>query len=140
MAKKKKSDWERKIVRLLDADYACDASGEAVPHLTYDSDFVDSKNVLTRGGADATLEELVGLCDHHAENVNAHDFYGAHRLLGAVLFRHLGRELATKIMLDIAMRGGLSGMSGVCEDGDSFEDLGVGKAGHDWDGTYGDVA
>lgn len=126
------------IYRVLDANECYHAkTGVAIPYLTYDGNVYGDAQVLSTGGGDATLEELVALCDHDAENRNAHDFCGTHRLLGAILFRSYGRESATKTMLEIALHGGLQGMSGVCQEGDAYMEYGVGKAGHDWDGTYG---
>jgi hypothetical protein len=126
---------KHEIYRLLDADNFCDAkTGEAIPYLSYDGKVYGDAKVLSRGGLDATLEELVQLCDHDAEDRNAHDFCGAHRLLGALLFRRYGRESAT--MREIAMFGGLQGMGGVCTEGDAYKELGVGRAGHDWNGKY----
>src|SRR5947208_10047142 len=95
------------------SEYYDPKTGIAVPYLTY---YEPSGNdeLMSAGGADATLEELVQLCDQDAESINAHDFCGVHRLLGAVLFRKLGRTTATDIMLDIARRGGLHRMNGVC--------------------------
>lgn len=116
-------------------------TGKAVPYYVYE--YSDSRAdypqgvVKRRDGKRATLEELVHLCDHDAESINAHDFCGAHRLLGAVLYRNLGRGSATKVMLDIAERRGLHGMSGACGTTDSFKELGVGECGRDWDGSYG---
>lgn len=98
--------------------------------LTYDGE------VSGIDATDATLEELVGLCDHDAENRNAHDFCGVHRLLGAILIRNFGRQSATIAMRDIAQRGGLQGMAGICCESDSYGDLGVGEQGRDWNGTY----
>lgn len=42
------------------------------------------------------------------------------------------------MMQKISMLGGLHRMSGVCSKHSSFEELGVGEEGHDWDGTYGE--
>lgn len=116
-------------------------TGEAVPYLTYEKPFppedAGGPRVVSEDGQDATLEELVELCDHAAENCNAHEYCGTHRLLGAVLYRKLGRQIATELMLDIATRGGLHGMAGIYSRSDSYGDLDVGKNGHDWDGNYG---
>jgi hypothetical protein len=92
--------------------------------------------VKRRDAEKATLEDLVKLCDDDAEDINAHDFCGTHRLLGAVLFRQLGRVQATEVMRDIAYRRGLHGMSGICGCRDSYKDLDVGKMGSTWDGEY----
>ncbi len=124
------------IYRIKNADEFYDvATQEGVPYLTYDVPMAGDE-VISTGGTDASLEELVDLCDHDAQNTNAHDFCGTHRLLGAVLYRKLGRPGAVTIMLDIATRGGLHRMSGVCSTTDSFEELGVGECGYDWNGKY----
>lgn len=128
-----------KIYRIKNAaEFYVEATGEAVPYLTYEKPCPPEDKVVGEGASDASLEELVGLCDHDAESRNAHDFCGTHRLLGAVLFRKLGRDVATEIFRDIALRGGLQGMSGVCCESDSYAELGVGKCGHDWNGSYGE--
>lgn len=114
-------------------------TGEAVPFYTFYSDGMekwDGLEVIERNADSATLEELVWLCDHDAESCNAHDHVGSHRLIGAILFRRFGREAATDAMRDIAYRGGLHAMGGLRGRDDSFEELGVGESGHDWDGTY----
>lgn len=127
------------IFRITDpAGFIVVATGEPVPYLTYDGKVYGEAKVVSTGGTDATLEELVDLCDHDAEDRNAHDFCSIHRLLGAVLYRRFGRESATAAMLDIALLGGLQGMGGICSKGDAFTELGVGKAGHDWNGNYGE--
>lgn len=126
---------KNKIYRVLDPGYCSDVkTGEAVPYLTY---YDGAIKILSTDGKDASLEELVGLCDQDAESCNAHDFCGAHRLLGAVLYRHYGRQSATETMLEIAKFGGLHGMAGICRKGDAYKELQVGKAGYDWDGKYG---
>ena len=130
---------KHQIYRILDPNECYNPStGEAVPYLTYQGTVYGKAKVLSRGGADATLEELIHLCDHDAEDRNAHDFCGAHRLLAAVLYKRYGRASATATMLEIALFGGLQGMAGVCSDGDAYKALGVGKAGHDWNGNFGE--
>ena len=129
---------KHQIFRILNPNECFDAkTGDPIPYLTYDGKVYGGAKVVSTGGSDATLEELVRLCDQDAEDRNAHDFCSAHRLLGAVLFRRYGRESATATMLDIALFGGLQGMVGVCSKGDAFRELKVGKAGHDWEGNYG---
>src|SRR5512134_207156 len=120
---------KHEIYRVLEpTEFYDTTTGEPVPFLTYESPrmFPDGA-LLSTGVADATLEELVELCDHDAENRNAHDFCGVHRLLGAVLFRRYGRESATATMAEIALLGGLQGMAGVCSEGDAYEELNVGQ-------------
>ncbi len=130
----------RQIYRVENAEnFSSVKTGAPVPYLTYEKpDKKAGDKLISKGGDDATLEELVMLCDHDAENCNAHDFCGSHRLLGGVLYRILGRRLATQIMLEIARRGGQHSMGGIGVSGDSYKDLGVGKCGYDWDGSYGD--
>jgi hypothetical protein len=128
----------KQIYRLKNADECYNAAtGEAVPYLTYYEPMGDDELIGT-GATDATLEELVGLCDQDAESVNAHDFCGAHRVLGGLLYRETGREAATKLMREIALRGGLHGMNGACTDDDAYDEFGVGDNGRDWNGTYGE--
>lgn len=113
--------------------------GDDAPIWDYLDDFIEHHDeIVNRDESQATLEDLVRLCDRKAEAVNAHDFCGAHRLLGAVLYQQYGRESATKTMLAIAKMGGLHGMNGVCCDADAYNLLGVGKSGHDWFGNYGE--
>lgn len=124
-----------KIYRVQNSDCFDESTGECIPVLTYEKPFKKA-DVVSTGGDDGTLEELVQLCDQHAESLNAHEFCGTHRLLGAVLFNQVGRKKATKILLDIARRGGLHRMSGVCCSTDSFRELKVGEYGRDWNGQY----
>ena len=120
-----------KIYRALNED--CTKDGEPVPCITY---YKPKPSELLGNGDDATLEELVEVCDQDAESCNAHDFCGSHRLLGSLLHKHLGRAKATEIMLDIARYGGQHGMGGICRSGDAYRDLNVGKNGFDWTGSY----
>lgn len=123
----------REIYRALNTDYI-DKTGDPVPHLTYQKP--PRKELVSKGGADAKLEELVELCDQDAESCNAHDFCGSHRLLASLLHRHLGRLSATNIMLDVARYGGQHGMGGIARSGDAYADLNVGKCGYDWLGEF----
>jgi hypothetical protein len=119
---------KHEIYRLLDAGNFCDVkTGKAIPYLSYDGKVYGDAKVLSRGGADATLEELVQLCDQDAEGHNAHFFCGAHRLLGGLLIQRYGRESATATMREIALCG---------IKGDAYKELKVGRAGHDWNGRY----
>jgi hypothetical protein len=111
-------------------------TGKAVPFYTFNPGDYGGK-LLRNDAEEATLEELVELCDQDAESVNAHDFCGAHRLLAAVLYRNLGRATATDVMRDIAYRRGLHGMNGLCGLRDSYADLKVGQSGRDWSGSFG---
>lgn len=81
---------------------------------------------------DFKLEELADLCDEQAEQCNAHDFVGSHRGLAALLYREVGRELATRVMRHIAEMGGLDGMNGVCTDQDAFVELGITEPWKEW--------
>lgn len=120
------------LYRVKNNDYT-DRAGDPVPHITYEK---PPKAELVSNGDDATLEELAELCDQDAENWNAHDFCGSHRLLASLLHRHCGRGKATEIMLDVAKYGGQHGMAGICRSGNAYADLKVGKCGHDWDGKF----
>ncbi len=125
-----------RIWRVKDGNLT-DRNGAWLPYITYYEPKSKEEIVgpVTETD-DATLEELVELCDRGAENCNAHDFCGSHRLLGSLLHRHVGRKMATEIMLDIAMYGGQHGMGGVCTVGHAYGDLNVGEINHDWDGEY----
>lgn len=134
-------DEQVEIWLLEDKDRCYDTkTGNPVPIYVYEYKGAQPEYppgvVKRKDGKKASLEELVGLCDQDAESINAHDFCGSHRLLGAVLYRHLGRKRATEIMLDIAERRGLHGMGGICGTHDSYDDLRVGENGRDWDGNY----
>lgn len=112
--------------------------GDDLPIWDYlDSLIEQHEQIVNRDESQATLEDLAWLCDRKAEAVNAHNFCGVHRLLGAVLYQQYGREEATKTMLRIAKLGGLHGMNGVCCDTDAYALLGVGENGRDWNGSYG---
>jgi len=90
----------QRIVWIMD-----DAESNETGYLGYHSDF----NREERPGDDATLEELADLCDHDAEALNRHVFVSNHRLLAALLHRHVGRRLAGIIVRDIAERGACMG-------------------------------
>lgn len=125
------------IVLIEDAGECYDpATTKAVPFYTYHGEDYAKEAVIASDAEAATLEELVWLCDQDAGNVNAHDYCGVHRLLGAVLIRDLGRTAATTVMRNIAYRRGLHGMNGLCGLQDSFKELNVGEAGCDWFGKY----
>lgn len=78
------------------------------------------------------LEELAELCDQGAEARNDHEYIGAHRLLAALLFRKLGREIATEIMFEIAEYGGLDYMVGMDGQKPAYEDFGIKKPWYEW--------
>ena len=80
-----------------------------------------------------TIEEIADFLDGNAEGRNNHDFVGTHRLLSAMLFRRLGREVATEIMFEIAEYGGLDGASGLWHNGTAaFEDFGIADCWNEW--------
>lgn len=134
MARKDKVE----IWLIEDADVCQNHDGNAVHTYQFVSKGWEPKasTVKRKNAVEATLEELVELCDQDAEGINAHDFCGTHRLLGAVLFRRVGRGTATIIMRDIAERRGLHGMGGMCGTPDSYKELGVGEGGRGWSGKY----
>lgn len=125
-----------KIMQVIDGHGCHGDDGAPAAYWCFAEEGEKFDKVIRRDGKAATLEDLVGLCDRDAENVNAHDFVGSHRLLGGLLFRDLGRKLATKIMLRIAERRGQHGMGGLCGLPDSYAELGVGEDGKDWEGEY----
>ena len=71
------------------------------------------------------IEDLADFCDQDAESRNNHRFVGVHKLLAAILYKHLGREKSTIIMHEIAEYGGLDGMMGYADDESSFSDFGL---------------
>ena len=79
-----------------------------------------------------TLEELADSCDHLAENKNAHEFAGSHRVLAALLYRELGRKKATELMQIIGEYDGLNGMSGVCQRSTAYEDFNLTEYDLEW--------
>jgi hypothetical protein len=78
-----------------------------------------------------TLEELADLCDEQAEQRNAHEFVGSHRLMAALLHRKTGRDKATDIMRQIAEMGGLNGMNGIGGRG-AFKEFGIAEPWKKW--------
>lgn len=67
---------------------------------------------------DLTLEVMADFLDQDAENINAHDFVGAHRGLAALLYQEVGRTKATRVLRRLVNYRGLHGMVGVCGRGD----------------------
>ena len=132
---------KREIWRISDVNECHDVNGLAIPVLIYRNPrWPVAGEVLRRDAGDATLEELVHLCDRDAENRNAHEFCGVHRLLAGWLYQRYGRTDATSAMRQIAEFGGVHGMAGICQhkgETDAYAELGVGKAGYDWDGSFG---
>lgn len=90
-----------------------------------------NKTAITDHSPVLGLKELADFCDGNAESRNNHEFVGTHRLLAAFLNRHVGTVKATALMMDIAMRGGLDGMSGLYwfnsggQDTSAFADFGI---------------
>ncbi len=124
-----------KIRRITNVDECYDAkTGVAVPFLTFQTRNAGDKPAGTIG--DATLEEIVYFLDRDAEDCNAHDFIGVHRLLCAVLVNRIGKAHAKTIIVDIAQHGGLHSMNGVCGRRDSYKELGVGPARRYWVGKF----
>lgn len=119
-----------RVRRITNIDDCHDDTGKAVPFLTYQSRNAGDKpegNIW-----DASLEEIVELMDRDAEDCNAHDFVGVHRLLVAVLLKDFQpttdpeyswkRDLVKHLMVKIAFRGGLHSMNGVCGRKDSIKE------------------
>lgn len=78
------------------------------------------------------LRELADYLDQRAEDANAHDFVGCHRLLAKLLFDHLGLVSAGQVMYGIAEHGGLNGMNGVCGANSAFKKLKVSPPWNEW--------
>ena len=78
------------------------------------------------------LEELADLCDRQAEARNDHEYVGAHRLLATLLFKRVGCDKATEIMLEIAEYGGLDYMVGMDGQKPVYEEFGIKKPWYEW--------
>lgn len=91
---------KREIVR-------CEEDG--CTYLTYDTTY--TKPIERR--VKPTLAEAVELCDHDAENRNAHDFCGVHKKLAKLIERVAGIDVADTVMREIADYGGLQGMNDI---------------------------
>jgi len=111
-------------------------SGDSHPYWTTLDRWTQNETIIDRDESNASLEDLVVLCDRAAEGANAHDLCGIHRLLGAVLNQQQGRVGATLTMLVITKLGGLHAMGGICSENDAYELLAVGESGRDWSGRY----
>ena len=120
-----------KIRRITNVDDCHDVkTGEAVPFLTYQSRNAGDKPAGSIW--DSTIEEIAELMDRDAEDCNAHDFAGVHRLLAAVLLKDFQPTTSISetwknnqvkyFMVKIAMRGGLHSMNGVCGREDSRQE------------------
>lgn len=99
----------KKIYRIQNDDYVHAKTGKPLPRIEYfDQDrFPKGTVILRKDAEDASLAELTQLCDQAAENSNDHAFCGTHAALGRMLKNEAGAKLATKIMLSIALVGGL---------------------------------
>lgn len=86
-----------------------------------------------------SLEDLANYCDQRAEIMNAHDFVGSHRVLGALLFRRFGRRVAGEIMLEIAEYGGIPDLVGGWNDDAAFEEFGFTHTWADWSYPEGET-
>lgn len=86
--------------------YKFKSDGDSVAFLSYYEPKPEVGDIAEDVGK-PTLEEWAELCDLHAENCNYHDFVGVHKVLGFMLANELGMTQATKIMRQIAQRGGL---------------------------------
>ena len=67
---------------------------------------------------DLTIEALASYLDQDAENINAHDYCGAHRRLAALLHQMIGHTRTWKVLWKLVEYRGLHGMVGVCGRGD----------------------
>lgn len=74
----------------------------------------ENSNTGTSEAVGLTLEQLADFCDVNSERANAKGFVGLHRILAAMLFKRMGRDVATPLMEEIARYGGLDVMGGSC--------------------------
>jgi hypothetical protein len=134
-----------KVRRIINIDdYYNKKTGEGIPFLTYQSRNAGDNPAGTI--RDATLEEIVNFMDRDAEDCNAHEFIGVHRLLAAALLKDFQPTTSSKetwknnqvkyFMVKLAERGGLHSMNGLCGRKDSYRELGVGPAHRDWPGKF----
>jgi hypothetical protein len=80
-------------------------------------------------GPEMTLEQIADFCDLNAENRNNHSTIGIHRLIATILYRKLGRNIATEILQDIAEYGGLDEMN---QSSKIFKNFGISEPWDDW--------
>ena len=104
---KEATEPKKKIVLVGEID-----EGTIYAMFDYESpnDHIATDDVTITRNPRITLEEIADFSDARAEARNNHDFIFTHRILSAILFKSLGREVATKIMLEIAEYGGLDGI------------------------------
>jgi hypothetical protein len=84
-------------------------------------DYAEDPGYATRAAtaADLTPALVADYLDQRAEDVNAHDFVGAHRALAVLLRKTVGGGAAAKVMRKLLEFEGLHGLTGVCGAGDS---------------------
>lgn len=109
---------------------------ESDGYLEYKTDRRLEENIIDENPV-LTLEVLAQMCDLHAEDRNNHAFVGTHRILATMIFKKIGREIATEIMKAIAEYGGLDAMTGHYAhelDGKAtiYEELGIKRPWYDW--------
>lgn len=78
------------------------------------------------------MKMSASLCDQEAESSNNHEFVGVHRVLAALLYQKCGRKQATRLMFEIARRGGLDGMAGVGGKDGAYAEFGLPEDWGDW--------
>jgi hypothetical protein len=84
-----------------------DCDGVEVEYLTY-----ERTGARKAKPSELTPERIAEFLDQDAENRNAHDFCGVHVKLLVMLKVY---SCAKAIMLQLAERGGLQGLNGVCQ-------------------------
>ena len=125
MSEKMTDQKKLKIIKVLSDE------GDTLECLDYD-DNIEWVHKVIDMDPKPIAEEYAWMCDMKAEGRNAHDFVQVHMLLTGLIVKAIGRETATIIMREIAERGGLDGMNGICgfDDYDSFIEFGL-KSGRD---------
>ena len=110
-----------KIVRIFDIDESYLAYQEDM-----DGDRIDDNPTLS-------IEEIANFCDSKAEGRNNHDYVGLHRILAALLYKHVPTHTLS-IMKEIAEYGGLDAMNGLWTDEftSAHETLGVPDDWSEW--------
>ena len=101
----------RKIVRVWDI-----TNSESYSYLAYDNDMtsnvIGEKLLMSDVKPTLSIEELADFSDSNSEDRNNHDFTGLHRILAALLYKHVP-ESTLAIMKEIAESGGLDAMNGL---------------------------
>ena len=94
----------KKIVRITNIE-------DEISYLDY-ADNYHSRNRSVENNPIFTIEEVADFCDLNAEGRNNHAYTGVHRILAALLYKHVPTHTLS-IMKEIAESGGLDAMNGL---------------------------